>query len=46
MKRIALTSSACVSFLLFAKPENGDPNTGMVILLLYFSSGFRLTASS
>jgi hypothetical protein len=46
MKRIALTSSSSVSFLSFANPENGDPNAGMLILLSYFFSGFRPTASS
>src|SRR5450759_3326709 len=43
MKRIALTSSSCVSFLSFANPEKGDPNPGMFILLSYFFSGFRPT---
>ena len=33
MKRIALTSSSSVSFLSFANPEKGDPNSGMFILL-------------
>src|SRR5450830_1127017 len=46
MKRIALTSSSSVSFLSFANPEKGDPNPGMFILLCYFFSGFRPTASS
>src|SRR5665811_157906 len=46
MKRIALTSSSSVSFLSFANPEKGDPNSGMFILLCYFFSGFRPTASS
>jgi len=36
MKRIALTSSSSVSFLSFANPEKGDPNSGMVILLYYY----------
>jgi hypothetical protein len=33
-----------VSFLSFANPEKGDPNSGMFILLSYFFSGFRPTA--
>src|ERR1035437_301749 len=37
MKRIALTSSVSVSFLSFANPEKGDPNSGMFILLSYLS---------
>src|ERR1035437_8616768 len=39
-------SSSSVSFLSFANPEKGDPNSGMFILLSYFISGFRPTASS
>src|SRR5450759_5653886 len=46
MKRMALTSSSLLSFLSFANPEKGDPNAGMFILLCYFFSGFRPTASS
>jgi len=37
MKRIALTSSDSESFLLFANPEKGDPNVG--ILFSLFSPG-------
>jgi len=33
MKRIARTSSRPVSFLSFARPEKGDPKSGMIILL-------------
>jgi hypothetical protein len=33
IKRIDLTSSASVSFLSFANPEKGDPNSGIFILL-------------
>ena len=29
MNRMALTSSSSVSFLSFANPEKGDPNSGM-----------------
>jgi len=35
-----------VSFLSFANPENGDPNTGMPVLLSCFHSGFRPTLGS
>jgi len=41
----SLTSSSSVSFLLFANPEKGDPNPGMFMLLSYFFSGFRPTAT-
>ena len=34
MKRMALMSSSFVSFLSFAIPEKGVPNSGMLILLL------------
>jgi len=43
-KRIALMSSSSVSFLLFANPEMGDPNTGMIILLSGFFFEFRPTS--
>src|SRR5450830_1626181 len=39
-------SSSSLSFLSFANPEKGDPNSGMFILLSYFISGFRPTTSS
>src|SRR5665647_2016547 len=39
-------SSSSVSFLSFANPEKGDPNSGIFILLSYFISGFRPTTSS
>jgi hypothetical protein len=40
-KRIALMSSSSVSFLSFANPEKGDPNTGMIILLSCFCLEFH-----
>jgi len=33
-----------VSFLLFANPEKGDPNTGMIVLLSGFFFKFRPTS--
>jgi hypothetical protein len=38
---MALISSSAVSFLLFANPEKGDPNTGMMILLSCFFLEFH-----
>jgi hypothetical protein len=35
MNRIALISSSFVSFLSFANPEKGVPNSGISILLSY-----------
>jgi hypothetical protein len=40
MKRIARMSSSFVSFLWFANPEKGDPNSGMTVLLSECSSDF------
>jgi hypothetical protein len=39
MNRIALISSSLVSFLSFASPEKGVPNSGMSVLLYEFFRG-------
>jgi hypothetical protein len=49
MNRIALISSSFVSFLSFANPEKGVPNSGISILLSYLfwlSPNTKITGSS
>jgi hypothetical protein len=40
---VARMSSSSVSFLLFANPENGDPNTGIKILFFKVALCFHET---